>query len=160
MKTKAFILGLFFTCVFQVNAQSVFDKLANEKDVTTVRITKAILQALPDFEGTANINGMEISALKDKLDLLEVFSTEKPEIIQMMRDGIKEYKNNPSLLEEIMTVKEDDTEIRFFAGKENRNDKTYRSLIMFVDDGGEGVLMRLLGKFEMSDLSGIIQSTM
>lgn len=160
MKTKAFILGLFFTCVFQVNAQSIFDKLANEKDVTTIRITKAILQALPDFEGTANINGLEIGALRDKLDLLEVFTTEKPEIIQMMRTGIKEYKDAPSLLEEIMTVKEDDTEIRFFVGKENKSDKTCKSLIMFVDDGGEGVLMRLLGNFEMSDLSGIIQSTM
>ena len=160
MKTKVFLFGLLFALASQLNAQGIFDKLASEKEVTVVRITKSVLEMMPDVDGKADINGVEIGALKDKLDLLEIFTTEKPEMIAIMRQGIKEYEKTPSLFEEIMTVKDEDTEVRFFVGKENKKDKNIKSLIMFVDNGDEGVMMRLLGDFAMQDFKGIIDSSM
>lgn len=156
MKTKTLLIGLLFSLAFQMNAQNVFDNLANEKDVTVVRLTKSAFQVIPDH---GEINGIELGSLKDKLDLMEIFTSEKTEIINIMRSGIKDYKKN-SNFEEIMMVKEEDSEIHFFVEKANKNSDACKSFIMFVDQGDEGVMMRLQGTFTLSDISNIIEAAM
>ena len=156
MKTKVFLIGLISLFSFQLNAQSVFDKLSTEKDVTTIRITKSILEIMPEFAAGAKFNGIEIGALSKKLDLLEVFTTEKPELVRLMRDGMNEYKKKPAIFEEIMYFKDEDSEILFMVERENKNNETLKSLFMFIDSGDKGVIMRLLGSFTMNDVKDIV----
>jgi len=157
MKTKVFLIGLMSFFAFQLNAQNIFEKLAKEEQVTTVRITKSILRMMPEFSAEANFDGIKIGALASKLDLLEVYTTEKPELMKFMKDAQAEFAKNPGF-EEIMRVKNERSEAGFFVERKNKNDEALKSFFMFVNNDGRSVIMCLQGNFTMEDIKGVVAS--
>ncbi|MDR2804342.1 MAG: DUF4252 domain-containing protein [Dysgonamonadaceae bacterium] len=161
MKTKSSVVALLLFLTTGIGfAQTQIDewllnKFANHKDITQVTITKALLKMAPSLTASVDMNGVNIKDIASKLDQIDIFTSEKEAAKQMMKKEIMAFfKINPSY-EVLMTIKDENNHVRFYAQKEG---DYIRSLIMFVEDENECVIIRLLGKFTTEDIQGIVEN--
>lgn len=156
MKTKGFIIGLFLIIIhIPVYSQSdFFEKLSEEKNLTRVTITKTLFSLMPSFASEqVDMNGVDIAHLVNKLDHLDIFTSEDSQVIQLMREGMKKHIKNNKAYEALMLVKDNESDVAFYI--EKGEGKLIKSLIMFVDDSEDCVLMRILGSFTLEDIQKV-----
>lgn len=165
MKTKGLFIALLLmlvcaTSYAQSNVlNSAMQDLANDKNITTVKISSAMLKMVPDMIDKVDLvgNGIDISSMVKKMTQLDIYTSDNPQSIQKLRAAIGIVSKHPKC-DNLMLVREEETEVAFYAEQENEN--LIKALYMFVDDEGDCVLMRILGSFTMEDIQGLIESTM
>ena len=147
MKTKNILLLLFLCCTSICFAQNkLFDKYSEMDNVTSVSISKAMFQMMPNFE----TNGLNLMNLKGKIEGLQILTTENNSIKETMRNDFKNLIGKDH--EELMKVKDDGETVAFYV--QPKTDKKIKELIMLVDDGdcGEFTVIRLLGDISITHL--------
>jgi hypothetical protein len=82
------------------------------------------------------------------------FTSEKDAAREMMRKGITTFFKNNKSYEVSMKIKDGSDNAIFYGQKE---DDFIKSLIMFVDDPSNCVIIRLLGKFTTEDIRKITE---
>ncbi|MDR1881000.1 MAG: DUF4252 domain-containing protein [Tannerellaceae bacterium] len=135
------VLSLFCTqlCVAQ---NKLFNKYADMEGVSSVYISKSMFQMIPDFKDA----NLDIKDLKEKIESLQILSTQKEEIsAQMKKEFTYEY-------EELMRIKDGDTRTTFYVHKKGN---TIKELIMIADGTGSFTVIRLLGSFTVQDVQRI-----
>lgn len=155
MKTKGIMMALLLFVTSTSFAQDWLDKLADYEDITQVTITKALLQMAPAMTGSVDMNGVNIKDITSKLDQLDIFTSNKDSIRQIMRKEVTTFVKNNKSYEVLMKVKDGGDHVTFYAQKDNEFIKT---LIMFVDEPTECVIIRLIGKFTTKDIQKITDS--
>lgn len=150
MKTKHIFLLLFLCCTSLCFAQDqLFDKYADQNNVTSVFITKKMFQMMPNFD-TGNLNLMN---LKGKIDNLQILTSEKKEIREnMKRDFTAHIGKSHDLL---MRVKDDGTSANFYI--EQKGDRV-NEMIMLADTDNEFVVIRITGNFTLQDIREVANS--
>lgn len=152
MKTKIYFLALIWALgILTVQAQTnLFDKLSDRDDVSVVYISKALLSMVPDV-GASMTGGADIKSILNKMEQLEIYSSENKEIANMIRKEVTTLTNTKKY-DKLMTVKDKSDKVTFFANKEN---DVFKDLIMFVDNEGECTLIRIIGTFTAKDIQDI-----
>lgn len=151
MRIKTFILTILILLI-SVNIHAddnAFKKLAEDKNITTVVVSKSLL-SLSGFMGFGGANVKDVS---DKFDQVEIYESEDKKSIKLMRQSINNLVKNENY-EILMNIKDQEDTVIFYA--KSTGDKTFKDLIMFVDEGSECTIIRMLGTFTPSDIQKIM----
>lgn len=151
MTTKRmFFIAAFMLCISAVSAQiDLADKFSKNKDITKVIMSKTLLSMA---SGT-NMNGVNTKAIGDKIDRLEVFSSEKAEGVKLIKAEINKIAKS-NLYEVLMSVNEGDENVVSYAQKGTGG--FFKDLIIYTAEADECTVVRLVGNFSFEDLQGVI----
>jgi len=130
--------------------QSFFDKYAEMDGVTSVYITKSMLSLFP--KGQTNVNGVNIGNIGDRLNNIQILSTDEQPIVNKLRKETSDI-NTRNGYEELMRVREDGekTTIYFKDGKKDR-----KEFVLLVDEKDEFTIISIVGDLTLQEIQGII----
>ena len=147
MKAKNIILIVaLFSTITCFGQNSVFDKFADRNDVTSVYISKAMFQMMPDM----NMEGLDLGNMKGKMESLQILTTKDKKIAEEMRKAFSSMENRER--EELMRVQDGNTRASFFAIKKG---DLISELFMLADTEGDFTVIQLLGNFTLQDVQEI-----
>ena len=147
MKTKNILLLLFLCCTSICFAQNkLLDKYSEMDNVTSVSISKAMFQMMPNFE----TNGLNLMNLKGKIEGLQILTTENNSIKETMRNDFKNLIGKDH--EELMKVKDGKTRATFYVKQKG---DLISELIMLADTDKSFNVIRLSGNFTLQDIQEI-----
>jgi len=143
-------------------SQSSFDKFEDRDNVGTVTISKGMFDLFAKMlKNDDDPEARELAAMAENLDGLKIFMTEDKAASADLKSSMKKYLRSSSL-EELMRVKDDETNV-FFYIKNGKNDDHVTELLMFVtglDKAGvnienhkfETVLLSLTGDIDLAQI--------
>jgi hypothetical protein len=153
MKKVVFTLLLLAT-VFAASAQNRnLERLAGEEGISYVYVSKAMLGLIAGQGSNANVNGVDVSGLADKLNSLQVVSADKPEAIRRVRNAAEVMPK--AHMEVLMQVVESGSRTEFFTLKQG---ELITDLLMLSDSGDSYTLLLIQGRFTSRDIQGITAS--
>ena len=160
MKKLAILIVLLISPLV-ITAQNTFDSFENEDDVTSVIVTKNMFKLLSkiDFES----NDPEVQDYKELVNSLEnikIFTTDNPSVASRMNSAVSSYVSSSGSLSELMRVKEDDKNIKFYS-KEGKDENHVSELLMHLVGDVEGenmsVIMSITGDIDLKKISKLTQ---
>jgi hypothetical protein len=156
MKIKLFIATIllaFGTLGGYAQNSNMFDKFSDNKDITTVYVSKTLLRMMPDMD--FGVNDINIKSLAGKLEQLEIYSSQSKNAAKLIR---KEADNmmKGKVYEKLMMVKDKDDNITFYGLR----DKDYfKDLVMFVDNRTDKcTIIRIMGTFTLDDVQKVMDN--
>lgn len=156
MKKVIILLALFLTSSVAFS-QSMFDKLEDLDDVSTVVVTKDAFELLKKFPN-AQSEDMEIFNTAKGLEELKVFSTENTSIANDMEKMVNKAIKNSNLIQ-LMRVKDKDSRVKIYI-KSTKNKDIVSEVLMFVKNKEKGdklssTVISLIGEIDVNKLSKI-----
>ena len=160
MKKLAIILVLAMAPMF-LSAQNVFDSFENEKDVTSVVVTKNMFKLLSKMDlNSTDPEAQAYLKMVNDLDNIKIFTTENPAVATKMDAAVANYIASSKNLGELMRVKEDGTNIKFYS-KEGKNENYVSELLMHLDGMMDGkptsVIMSITGNIDLKQISKLTE---
>lgn len=146
-------------------SQSVFDKYQDSENVGSLVINKGLLGIVASMSADEqDKETQEFIELAKSIDNIKVFVSEDDSASADMAATMKKYVKSASL-EEMMRVKDGDTNVRFYI-KNGRNSNRVTELLMFVtgiDDKEnredrphfETVLLTMTGDIDLSKIGSL-----
>lgn len=154
MKRTYIIATLLTLCsVFSYGQQSFFDKYAEMDGVTSVYITKSMLSLIPS--GNTNVNGVNIGNIANRLDNIQILSSDEPEIIAKLRKETSSI-NTRNGFEELMRVRDDGEKITIYY-KDKKKEK--KEFILLTDEKDEFTIISITGDLTLQEIQGIVYKT-
>lgn len=160
MKKIILLFGLVLL-PFLGNSQSYFDSLEDEEGVTAVVVNKEMFKLMSKIEiDTQDPEAKEYISLIKNLDDLKVFVSDNASMSSKMKNMMTQYLKKANL-KELMRVKDNDTNVRFYF-KQGSNEDKVAELLMFVSgikdvkvkgDEVETVLLSLTGDIDLKQIS-------
>ncbi len=146
-------------------SQSLFDKYEDLDEVTSVVVNKSMFNLLSKID--VDVDDPEAKDFMDiakSVNSLKVFTTEDKEIGADMKASVERYLKSASL-EELMRIKDKDTNIKFYI-KNGKDDDHVSELLMFVngmknidveinDRKFETVLLSLTGDIDLNKINSL-----
>ena len=154
MKTKIILTSLllmFGLMAVQAQNSDMFEKLSNHKDVTTVYISKSLLNMMPNLD----TGGADIKSLAGKLEQLEIYNTNgNKEANSLIRKEVEALTKSKTY-ETLMKIKDGTDNVTFYAHKEKDR---FKDLIMFVNEPDDCTIIRIMGNFTAEDIQKVMDS--
>jgi hypothetical protein len=156
MKKLTIIVALIMAPLL-VSAQNQFDSFEDENDVTSVIVTKNMFKLLSKMDlDSQDPEAKEYLAMVDNLDNIKVFTTENPAVASKMDAAVAKYVANSKGLGELMRVKDDGKNIKFYS-KEGKNENFVSELLMHLNGDVDGkkmtVIMSITGNIDLKQIS-------
>lgn len=157
MKTKIILLitliALSFNFTLQAQSNDLFNKLNNNKDITSVYVSKSMISMVPsNFISMQNSNMQNIM---NKLDQLEIYTSDTKSSREFMKKEVNSLVNN-NTYEILMNIKDGNDLVTFYSIKNKDNKDKIKELIMVTSDNNDYVLIRMVGEFTTDDIKNII----
>ena len=156
MKKLAIIIALMVAPLL-VNAQNPFAAFENSDDVSSFVATKKMFKLLStmDFD-SKDPEVKEYLDLVNNLENVRIFTTENPAIRKKMDDAVTDYVSKNGALSELMRVKDDGKNVKFYS-KEGKNENFVTELLMHltgtVDGKERTVIMSITGNIDLKKVS-------
>lgn len=158
MKKIVLILAITFTSISL--GQSVFDKLEDLDDVSTVVITKDAFDLLRKFPD-AQSKDMKVFNTAKGLQELKVFSTEDMSVASKMESMINSTIKNGKMTQ-LMRVKDKGSRVKIYV-KATKNKDIVSEVLMFVKNMNKddeknkpsSTIISLLGEINVNELAEI-----
>ncbi len=155
MKKLAILLAIIFAPMV-ISAQT-FDSFEDEKDVSSVIVTKNMFKLLSKIDlESDDPEAQEYMELVNNLDNIKVYTTENPEVAQRMNSAVTNYVGKSKDLSELMRVKDDGKNIKFYS-KEGKNENFVSELLMHLKGDVDGkkmtVIMSITGNIDLKKIS-------
>ena len=149
MKTKTILISLCILCSSMGFAQNkLFDRYAEMDNVTSVYISKAMFRMMSNIDKV----GVNMMNLKGKIESLQLLTAENKErTTQMKRDFSQLVSSNH---EELMRVKDKDSNIRFYADIKG---DLIKELIMLIDGNNNYTAILITGNFTIKDIQDLME---
>ena len=146
------IIALFMTLcsVFSYGQQSFFDKYAEMDGVTSVYITKSMLSLFP--KGQTNVNGVNIGNIANRLDNIQILSSDEPSIVTKLRKETADI-NTKNGYEELMRIREDGEKTTIYF-RDKKNEK--KEFVLLTDEKNELTIISIVGDLTLEEIQGII----
>ncbi|MEZ8003232.1 MAG: DUF4252 domain-containing protein [Patiriisocius sp.] len=158
---KIALLFAIITIPLATFAQGSFDSFENEKDVTSVVVTKNMFKLLSKMD--LNSNDPEVEdylKMVDNLETIKIFTTDNPDVAARMSAKVNSYVASNDELSELMRVKDDGKNIRFYS-KQGTTDTLVSELLMHLDGLVEGkamtVVMSITGTIDLKQIGKLTQ---
>ncbi|GEQ85985.1 hypothetical protein ULMS_14930 [Patiriisocius marinistellae] len=160
MKKLAIVIVLCITS-FAMNAQSVFDAFENEKDVSSVVVTKNMFKLLSKMDLDSNDpEAKEYLSMVDNLNDIKIFTTDNPAVAIKMSTTVEKYLKNNASLSELMRVKDEGNNIKFYS-KEGKSENFVSELLMHMDGVVDGkpmtVVMSITGNIDLKQIGKLTE---
>lgn len=142
-------------------AQNAFDSFEDEKDVTSVVVTKNMFKLLSKMDlNSTDPEAQEYLKMVNGLDNIKIFTTENPAMAQKMDAAVSKYVAGSSNLGELMRVKDDGKNIKFYS-KDGKNENYVSELLMHLDGIVDGkpmtVIMSITGNIDLKQISKLTE---
>lgn len=156
MKKIAILIAIFLAPIL-ATAQNAFDSFENDKDVSSVVVTKNMFKLLSKIDlDSDDPEVQEYKSLVDNLENIKVFTTENPAVASKMNTAVASYLSKSKGLSELMRVKDDGNNIKFYS-KEGSSDNFVSELLMHLQGDVEGknmtVIMSITGNIDLRQIS-------
>lgn len=154
---KLAILTAFLVAPLLVSAQNAFDSFEDENDVSSVVVTKNMFKLLSTMDlNSSDPEAKEYLELVNNLDNIKIYTTENPEVAGRMDAAVKKYVANSKSLSELMRIKDEGKNIKFYS-KEGKNENFVSELLMHftgnVDGEDRTVIMSITGNIDLKKIS-------
>jgi hypothetical protein len=157
-----FVLFAFMaTGVAQTQAQVIsytscnLNELAEKTGVTAMTISKSMLDMFPDMTASVEKNGLDIKKISNQIDQIDIFVS-KSQVGKVNITKTHKELARGTYNEVFMRIKDETTNIVFYGFKDSN--KIIRSLMMYINNEKECVLIRLVGGLTEKDISEIIKT--
>lgn len=143
------VLLIALTCLLSslaMGQKSLMERYANIDGVTTVYISKTMLQMMPNMNVHINMNTKDMAG---RLTGILILTTERKELVQSLRRDSRQFFSNKTF-EVLMTVKDEESLVNFYIRR--KNDQRVAEMVMVVDEGDEFVLIQMTGDLTMEDI--------
>ena len=156
MKKLAILVAIVMAPML-MSAQSVFDSFEDERDVSSVVVTKNMFKLLSKLDLESNDpEAKEYLELVNNLDNIKIYTTENKEVATRMDAAVATYLSKSSGLSELMRVKDDGKNIKFYS-KEGKNDNFVSELLMHLTGNIDGedrtIIMSITGNIDLKKIS-------
>jgi len=156
MKKTAILIAIFLAPML-ASAQNAFDSFENDKDVSSVVVTKNMFKLLSKIDMQSDDPEVqEYKALVENLDNIKVYTTENPAVASKMNAAVASYVSKSKGLDELMRVNDDGNNIKFYS-KEGSNENFVSELLMHLQGDVEGknmtVIMSITGNIDLKQIS-------
>ena len=150
MKTKSILITLCLFCTSMGFAQNkIFDKYADMDDVSSIYISKAMFQIMPNVERI----GVNLMNLKGKIESLQLVSSNNKERVTQMKKDFPQLVTSQH--QELMRIKEEKNHnVKIYADMKGEQVK---ELIMLIDDRDKYTAILLVGNFTIKDIQEIVE---
>lgn len=160
MKKLVIIIAL-FSISFTASAQGSFDSFENEKDVTSVIVTKNMFKLLSKMDlDSDDPEVKDYLNMVDNLNDIKIFTTDNPEVAGRMTSKVNSYVKSNGALSELMRIKEDGKNIKFYS-KEGSNENFVSELLMHLDGNVDGepmtVVMSITGNIDLKQIGKLAE---
>ncbi|MDR0683390.1 MAG: DUF4252 domain-containing protein [Dysgonamonadaceae bacterium] len=153
MKTKNWLIAVAILLnAVSASAQDLFEKLADNEHITSVYISKTLLNMFPAMSDKIQVEGVDVENVIHKLEQIDIYTSDNKEAAQFIRTEAKKLQSQSKSYEVLMKVKDGSEDVIFYAEKEKDR---FKSLVMFVDSIDECTLIRLMGSFTAEDVQKI-----
>ncbi|WP_237275961.1 DUF4252 domain-containing protein [Tenacibaculum ovolyticum] len=152
---------IIFAIVFTANlsfGQSIFDKLENIDEVSSVVVNKDAFEILSKFNVKSDDNeAMEVFNMVKNLEELKVFSTDDTSVSAKMETMVKSAVSKNNLIE-LMRVKDKGSRVKIYV-KSTKNKDFVSEVLMFVKSkeskkgSPESVIVSLTGTIDINKMS-------
>jgi alpha-acetolactate decarboxylase len=152
---------IIFAIVFTANlsfGQSIFDKLENIDEVSSVVVNKDAFEILSKFNVKSDDNeAMEVFNMVKNLEELKVFSTDNTSVSAKMETMVKSAVSKNNLIE-LMRVKDKGSRVKIYV-KSTKNKDFVSEVLMFVKSkdskkgSPESVIVSLTGTIDINKMS-------
>lgn len=133
------------------HANIIFEKFANEKNVTYINVSKSLLSMM---DGQLEMETLDLKSVVDELDRIQILTCEDDvKLIERIRqEAVAVFQKSP--YEELMRVKDNDETVIFYSLPQSEG--KIKELILMVDENnGEFVLIQLSGNISISKLKNL-----
>lgn len=133
------------------HANIIFEKFANEKNVTYINVSKSLLSMM---DGQLELDALDLESVIDELDRIQILTCEDDvKLIERIRqEAVAVFQKSP--YEELMRVKDNDETVIFYSLPQSEG--KIKELILMVDENdGEFVLIQLSGNISISKLKNL-----
>ena len=142
-------------------AQNAFDSFEDEKDVSSVVVTKNMFKLLSKMDlNSSDPEAQAYLKMVNDLDNIKIYTTVNPTVAQKMDDAVAKYISSSKSLGELMRVKEDGKNIRFYS-KEGKNENYVSELLMHLDGMVDGkpttIIMSITGNIDLKQISKLTE---
>ena len=156
MKKLAILITLLVAPLL-AGAQNAFDSFEDENDVTSVVVTKNMFKLLSKMDLNSNDpEAQEYLDLVNNLDNIKIYTTENLEVATRMDAAVKKYVEKSKGLSELMRVKDEGKNIKFYS-KEGSDDTHVKELLMHLSGNLDGedrtVIMSITGNIDLKKIS-------
>lgn len=149
MKRKYIITFLLLLCSIIGYAQdAIFEKYADMDGVTSVFISKSMLNMMPNMKA----EGVNIGEVAGKLDNIQILSTEKADIISKIRNEFN-HINSRNGYEELMRVNDEGEKTTIYLKKEKNGKKEF---ILLNNQKKEFTIILIRGNLSMEEIKNIM----
>lgn len=154
---KKLVLVMLVMLVPFIGSAQTFDSYEGEKDVTSIVVTKNMFKLLAEIDLESDDPEVkEYLELVNNLDNIKIFVTENADIASRMTADVKKYVSSAKGLNELMRVKDEGKNIKFYS-KEGKSSSYVSELLMFMEgdiDGKEGsMIMSITGNIDLKKIS-------
>lgn len=125
-----FVMALMLVPLSGMAQKSIFEKYSDNPDVTYVSIKPKMFQMIAKMG--INVDDAEAKAYIDMVKSITSFKTIVTDNKEISADVSKWVKSRSSALEELMEVKDDGTEVKFYV-KEGKDADHVKELLIFVN---------------------------
>ena len=144
MKTRYFFIALFLMCASLSSAQDNWlDKYANQDGVTSVYISPAMFQLMPDI----NVGNVNLKTISDKINSLSILTTEKKDVATKLDNSIGQEISSDYA--ELMRAK-DDSSVVVFRGIQQG--EIINELLLTVSEPSGYTVIKIDGNFTLEDI--------
>lgn len=157
MKKIIIVLAMIFVSNLS-SAQSIFDKLEDLDDVSTVVITKDAFDLLRKFPD-AQSKDMKVFNTAKGLEELKVFSADNTSVISQMETMVNSVIKTGKMTQ-LMRVKDKGSRVKIYV-KATKNKDIVSEVLMFVknkdekDNKPSSVIISLVGEINVNELAEI-----
>ncbi len=156
MKKLSILIAL-FVAPLVVTAQNAFDSFENENDVTSVVVTKNMFKLLAKIDLESNDpETKEYLELVNNLENIKIYTTENVEVAKRMDAAVEKYLGKSKGLSELMRVKDDGKNIKFYS-KEGSDENHVSELLMHLTGNLDGedrtIIMSITGNIDLKKIS-------
>ena len=151
MKRLIYILLCATIGLLPAHANIIFEKFANEKNVTYINVSKSLLSMM---DGQLEMETLDLKSVVDELDRIQILTCEDDiKLIERIRqEAVAVFQKSP--YEELMRVKDNDETVFFYSLPQSEG--KIKELILMVDENdGEFVLIQLSGNISISKLKNL-----
>ncbi|MBT8263625.1 MAG: DUF4252 domain-containing protein [Bacteroidia bacterium] len=154
---KKLVIVMLVMLVPFIGSAQTFDSYEGEKDVTSIVVTKNMFKLLAEIDLESDDPEVkEYLELVNNLDNIKIFVTENADIASRMTADVKKYVSSAKGLNELMRVKDEGKNIKFYS-KEGKSSSYVSELLMFMEgdiDGKEGsMIMSITGNIDLKKIS-------